>query len=71
MIENDRSNGDGDSGRARLEIVFSLADGFAWVSWPGTDAMMRLGAYETVTAGMRDFLAQGEVGERLTRIGSQ
>jgi hypothetical protein len=47
------------------DIVFSLSEGFAWVSWPGTDAMTRLGAYEIVVAAMRDFLSQGEVGERL------
>lgn len=68
---NHKSNGDGDSRKPGLEIVFSLSEGFAWVSWPGTDAMMRLGTYETIAAAMRDFLAQGEIGERLMRIGRQ
>jgi len=49
------------------DLVFSLADGFVWASWPGTVASIRLGDEASVTAVMRDFLAQCELGHRLTR----
>jgi hypothetical protein len=54
-----------DMGDATTAIIFSFADGFVWASWPGTAAKVRLGRHENVTAMMRDFLAQSELGERL------
>jgi hypothetical protein len=47
------------------EVIFSFVDGFVWASWPGTVATVRVGGYGSVTAAMRDFLAQGELGDRL------
>ncbi len=47
------------------DLIFSLVDGFVWASWPGTTASVKLGNQESVTAVMRDFLAQCELGERL------
>ena len=47
------------------DVIFSFVDGFVWASWPGTISLVRLGRYEAVTAMMRDFLAQCELGERL------
>jgi hypothetical protein len=47
------------------DIVFSLLDDFVWASCPTTDFKVRLGCCHSVTAGMRDFLAQCELGERL------
>jgi hypothetical protein len=47
------------------DIIFSLVDGFVWACWPGTSASVRLGEHEPVTAMMRDFLAQCDLGERL------
>jgi hypothetical protein len=47
------------------EVIFSFVDGFVWASWPGTVATVRVGGYESVTAAMRDFLAQSELGDRL------
>ena len=54
------------NGEARCEVIFSFVDGFVWASWPGGVSMVRVGRYEAVTASMRDFLAQCELGERLT-----
>jgi hypothetical protein len=51
-------------------VVFSLADGFVWASWPGTSGMVKLGRHEHVMAMMRDYLAQSVVGERLTQRGA-
>lgn len=48
-----------------LGIVFSLHDGFVWVSWPDTEASVRLGRHDVVSSMMRDFLAQDALGERL------
>ena len=48
-------------------LVFSLARGEAWASWYGADARVRLGPQEEVAAMMEDFLAQLEVGKRLSR----
>jgi|KBSMisStandDraft_5_1062788.scaffolds.fasta_scaffold5886894_1 hypothetical protein len=49
----------------KADLIFSLADGFVWASWAGSVPKVRLGEYEAVTAMMRDFLAQSELGERL------
>ena len=49
------------------EVIFSLRDGFVWASWPGTNAAARLGRYELVSAMMRDFLVQDDLGRRLER----
>jgi hypothetical protein len=51
-------------------VVFSLADGYVWASWPGASGMVKLGRHEHVMAMMRDYLAQSVVGERLTRRGA-
>jgi hypothetical protein len=48
-------------------LVFSLADGIVWVSWPGTTARVQLGHYDGVTDMMRNFLAQCELGERMSK----
>ena len=48
-------------------IVFSLEKGQAWVSWYGERSPVRLGPQGEVAEMMKDFLAQLEVGERLTR----
>lgn len=47
-------------------LIISLVEGFVWVCWPGTNASVKLGNHEPVIAAMRDFLAQCELGERLT-----
>ena len=52
---------------ARDEIVFSLDNGQVWASWYGEGAPLRLGSQEKVTRMMEDFLAQAEVGKRLTK----
>jgi hypothetical protein len=54
----------GDKNQA-AEIVFSLADDFVWASWPGSPSAVCLGRCDMVSAMMRDFLFQCEVGERL------
>jgi hypothetical protein len=51
---------------ARDEIVFSLEDGEVWASWYGEGAPLRLGSQKKVSQMMKDFLAQAEVGKRLT-----
>jgi hypothetical protein len=53
-------------GRPREDLIFSLVDGFVWASWPGTIASVKLGTQAPVTAVMRDFLTQCELGDRLT-----
>jgi hypothetical protein len=58
---SDRCDGHDPNG----EVIFSFMDGFVWASWPGAVSMVRVGGYETVTASMRNFLAQCELGERL------
>jgi hypothetical protein len=50
------------------DIVFSLRDGFVWVSWPETEAAIKLGRHEAVAHMMRDFLAQDALGQRLTEL---
>jgi hypothetical protein len=53
-------------GHSKEGVILSLVDGFVWASWPGTIASVKLGDEASVTAVMRDFLAQCELGERLT-----
>lgn len=47
------------------DIVFSLRDGFVWVTWPETEAAIKLGRHEAVSMMMQDFLAQDALGQRL------
>jgi len=51
-------------------IVFSLADGVVWASWPGKTGRVKLGDYAGVTYMMRNFLAQCELGERMAAKGA-
>ena len=46
-------------------VIFSLEEGHAWASWPGSPAPVRLGPEHEVTRMMEDFIAQVEVGQRL------
>ncbi len=59
-----------DRGHLTQDLIFSMVDGFVWASWPGTTASVKLGNQESVTAVMRDFLAQCELGERLANANS-
>jgi len=54
------------NGHASHALLFSLEDGFVFASWPGASGSVRLGTYEDVREMMRDFLAQSEVGDRLS-----
>ena len=56
--------------RPELDIIFSLADGFVWASWPGTSASVRLGRHDVVALMMEDFLAQDALSERLRTLSS-
>lgn len=47
------------------EVIFSLADGVVWASWPDTTTPIKLGSYDGVKAMMQDFLDQSALGERL------
>ena len=48
-------------------IVFSLGDNNeVWASWYGSDQPVRLGTQDKVEYMMADFLAQGELGRRLS-----
>lgn len=47
-------------------IVFSLEKGEVWASWYGAGPPVRLGSQRRVGAMMKDFLAQVELGKRLT-----
>jgi hypothetical protein len=47
-------------------IVFSLRDDEVWASWYGSDQPVRLGSQDKVEYMMADFLAQGELGRRLS-----
>ncbi len=49
------------------EIVFSLQEGFVWASWPGAQALVRLGRHEHVIEMMQDFLAHDALVTRLTK----
>ena len=53
--------------QSTAEVVFSSRDGFVWASWPGTDASVKLGKCESVTAMMQNFLDQCALGERLAQ----
>jgi len=46
-------------------IIFSLADGVVWASWPGREGSVRLGPEELVIHMMDDFLGQCDLGDRL------
>jgi hypothetical protein len=48
-------------------IVFSLEKGEVWASWYGQGQPVRLGTQTRVSEMMEDFLAQVEVGKRLSR----
>jgi hypothetical protein len=48
-------------------IIFSLEGGQAWASWSGAAQPVRLGAEQEVAGMMEEFLAQLEVGRRLSR----
>jgi len=50
-------------------IVFSLADGVVWASWPEKTGWVELGPYNDGTHMMRNFLAQCELGERMAARG--
>jgi hypothetical protein len=50
-------------------IIFSLEKGVALASLPGARIPVLLGPEEEVAEMMRDFLAQLELGKRLTRRG--
>ena len=47
-------------------VIFSLRNGQAWASWPSAGYHLRLGARDDVVEMMKDFIAQVEVGKRLT-----
>lgn len=55
------------AGEAPSGVVFSLDRGEAWASWYAGGPPVRLGPQEEVSAMMQDFLAQLELGKRLTR----
>ena len=49
--------------------IFSLEEEQVWASWTGEDRRpLLLGPKSKVSAMMKDFLAQVEVGERLNRL---
>ena len=48
-------------------VIFSLEKGRVWASWYGQDSPICLGSQKRVGAMMEDYLAQVEIGERLTR----
>ena len=54
-------------GRHDVAVIFSLADDIVWVSWPDKEGAIALGNYKAVTAMMRDFLDQSDLGERLVK----
>lgn len=49
-------------------IIFSLEKGQAWASWTGSGSPVRLGPEREVAEMMEDFLAQLELGKRLTAL---
>lgn len=48
-------------------LIFSLEAGQAWASWSGASSPVRLGSQHEVADRMEEFLAQLEVGRRLSR----
>lgn len=48
------------------DIIFSLEKEQVWASWYGAGPPLRLGSQRMVGAMMEDFLAQVEIGKRLT-----
>lgn len=48
------------------EVIFSLEGGEAWVRSTGSSSSVRLGPQEEVAGMMQDFLAQLELGKRLS-----
>ena len=48
------------------EIIFSLIDDAVWASWPGKEGSVELGRADAVSYMMRDFVAQCDLGERLS-----
>ena len=46
-------------------VVFSLEDGEVWASWYGQGTPVLMGSEKKVSAMMKDFLAQVELGKRL------
>ena len=54
------------SGEPTSGIVFSTEAGQAWASWYGSSTPLRLGPQDDVAQMMRDFLANVELGKRLT-----
>ena len=61
MVASILNRGSGDG-----EIVFSLQGGQVWASWYDQGPPVRLGTEGNVSAMMKDFLAQVELGKRLT-----
>jgi hypothetical protein len=55
-----------DSGQPSGGIIFSLEKGEVWASWYGDARPVRLGTERKVSTMMADFLAQVELGKRLT-----
>ena len=48
-------------------VISSLKDGQVWASWTDDRKSVRRGPVAEVSAMMRDFLQQVELGERLSR----
>jgi len=49
-------------------VIFSLEKGVAWARLPGAAGPVRLGPEAEVAGMMQDFLAQLELGKRLTKL---
>lgn len=48
-------------------VIFSETKGEAWAHWQGSQAPVKLGPHKDVAKMMQDYIAQVELGERLTR----
>jgi len=48
-------------------VIFSQERGKAWISWPGEPYYVQLGQQDEVAEMMKDYLAQLELGKRLTK----
>jgi hypothetical protein len=48
-------------------VIFSQERGQAWASWPGENYYVQLGPQDQVAEMMKDYLAQLELGKRLTK----